>query len=38
MFESLATWMFAPGSWNDAVVYLGVLTVVGLAALVAFGE
>jgi hypothetical protein len=38
MFESFLAWMFMPGTWNDAIVYLGVIAVVALATLVAFGE
>ena len=38
MFESFATWMFMPGTWNDGMVYLGALAVVGLVSLIAFGD
>lgn len=38
MFEVFTTWMFAPNTWNDAIVYLGVMVVVGFAALIVFGE
>ena len=38
MFESLATWMFMPGTWNDAMVYLGAIVVVGVITLIAVGD
>ena len=38
MFESFATWMFMPGTWNDVMVYLGVIVVVGVITLIAVGD
>lgn len=38
MFDSFVTWMFMPGTWNDAMVFLGVLAVVGFVTLIVIGE
>lgn len=38
MFDSFVTWMFMPGTWNDAMVYLGFVALVALASMFALGE
>ncbi len=38
MFESFATWMFMPGTWNDVMVYFGAIVVVAVVTLIAVGE
>jgi hypothetical protein len=38
MFESFLAWMFMPGTWNDAMVYLGFVALIALGAMFAFEE
>lgn len=33
MFDAFVKWMFMPGMWNDGLVYLSIMAVVGVCYL-----